>query len=298
MEGKGEAYGPKFTKGNVVGCGWNIKDGIVFFTMDGDYLGDAFKNVYGTFYPFVGANSRGASIYVNFGQDHFRFNFSKLPQVNATNDKERTGQIGHMAYSFASESILLIRHLLQYPKWKSSIISSLSVSLENIPSILKTLTSFKDSQLSERPEKPSPRTTPLKNGLRDSGNFDRISRESFNQSTFATPLVLQTNPIEIFPPSLSYSNVCKLVASLSVLGKQKQQIFSLILIFLFLGANIESVRVGALVEIETEGIEEKEKGVVIDYSSSNPNAIVFLKSEQSTKSFKVTSLRPVPAVHI
>ena len=40
MEGRGESYGLAFTKGDVVGCGWNIKEGIVFFTKNGKYLGN------------------------------------------------------------------------------------------------------------------------------------------------------------------------------------------------------------------------------------------------------------------
>jgi hypothetical protein len=58
-KGRGIAYGPEFTTNDVVGCGWNIRQGIVFFTLNGQYLGTAFKNVHGKFYPVVGVNSPG-----------------------------------------------------------------------------------------------------------------------------------------------------------------------------------------------------------------------------------------------
>ena len=81
----------------------------------------------------------------------------------------------------------------------------------------------------------------------------------------------------MFPSSLHYGNFCKVVASLSILG-----------------ANIEGIRVGAQVEID--GYEEKESGVVIEYSSSNENAVVFLKTEQNIRVLKVSSLKPISVI--
>lgn len=60
----GEQYGPTFSTGDVVGCGWDVRNGLVFFTKNGKHLGTAFKNVYGKLFPCVGVNSRGASIQV------------------------------------------------------------------------------------------------------------------------------------------------------------------------------------------------------------------------------------------
>lgn len=42
LEGHGESYGPTFTKDDVIGCGWNLKDGNVFFTKNGKNLGKTF----------------------------------------------------------------------------------------------------------------------------------------------------------------------------------------------------------------------------------------------------------------
>jgi hypothetical protein len=39
-EGRGESYGTKFGKNDVIGCGWNVKEGTIFFTKNGKYLGN------------------------------------------------------------------------------------------------------------------------------------------------------------------------------------------------------------------------------------------------------------------
>mmetsp|Transcript_29595 Transcript_29595/g.28796 ORF Transcript_29595/g.28796 Transcript_29595/m.28796 type:complete len:189 (-) Transcript_29595:865-1431(-) len=41
----GDEYGPKFEKGDVVGCGLIISRKQIFFTINGRYLGTAFSNV-------------------------------------------------------------------------------------------------------------------------------------------------------------------------------------------------------------------------------------------------------------
>lgn len=57
ISGKGEPYGSRFGREDVVGCGMNIKKGILFFTKNGEYLGVASKNVRGRFIPTVGVLS-------------------------------------------------------------------------------------------------------------------------------------------------------------------------------------------------------------------------------------------------
>lgn len=38
-------YGPQFNIGDVVGCGWDIRGKSLYFTYNGQYLGNAFANV-------------------------------------------------------------------------------------------------------------------------------------------------------------------------------------------------------------------------------------------------------------
>ena len=39
----GQAYGPTFTTGDVIGCGLNLMDGSCFYTKNGHHLGIAFQ---------------------------------------------------------------------------------------------------------------------------------------------------------------------------------------------------------------------------------------------------------------
>ena len=41
--GTGQAYGPTFTTGDVIGCGLNLIDGSCFYTKNGIHLGAAFS---------------------------------------------------------------------------------------------------------------------------------------------------------------------------------------------------------------------------------------------------------------
>ncbi|RKP20301.1 SPRY-domain-containing protein, partial [Rozella allomycis CSF55] len=71
--GTGKAYGPNFTTGDVVGCGINFINNTCFFTKNGVYLGIAFNNVKGLFYPSIGLRTPGEIIESNFGQKPFCF---------------------------------------------------------------------------------------------------------------------------------------------------------------------------------------------------------------------------------
>lgn len=72
FHGRGRAlkrFGPSFGFGDVVGCGLNYSSGEIFFTLNGNHLGTAFKNVDATqmtLHPTVGIDAK-ASVSFNFG---------------------------------------------------------------------------------------------------------------------------------------------------------------------------------------------------------------------------------------
>ena len=109
---------PLIRPNDVVGCGWNPNEGTVFFTKNGKYLGTAFKNVYGTFYPAIGVQLLDSklltssqldgvtsdvvtSISVNFGQIPFLFEINEL-LATVDDPEHRSGKTGQRAFSFAS----------------------------------------------------------------------------------------------------------------------------------------------------------------------------------------------------
>ncbi|CAG8555524.1 11172_t:CDS:2 [Paraglomus brasilianum] len=75
--GRGTEFGPKFTTGDVIGCGINFFDGTAFYTKNGIHLGIAFRDVMGEFYPMIGLRSFLETVEANFGQDKFVFDIDK-----------------------------------------------------------------------------------------------------------------------------------------------------------------------------------------------------------------------------
>ncbi|PVU96602.1 hypothetical protein BB561_001076 [Smittium simulii] len=73
--GHGTSYGPKFTTGDVIGCGMNFITHEAFFVKNGVFLGVAFKDLNPSFplYPSVGMRTPGEKIKANFGQNPFVF---------------------------------------------------------------------------------------------------------------------------------------------------------------------------------------------------------------------------------
>ncbi|KAI8141164.1 concanavalin A-like lectin/glucanase domain-containing protein [Fennellomyces sp. T-0311] len=73
--GTGKTYGPRFTTGDIIGCGINMANKTAFYTKNGTYLGVAFKSLKTSMslYPCVGLRTVGEHVTVNFGQDPFVF---------------------------------------------------------------------------------------------------------------------------------------------------------------------------------------------------------------------------------
>ena len=67
-----EPYSKPFgDSGDVIGCGWDLRSGEVFFTKNGVHLGAAFQDVCGELYPAVAVRNKHIRVRVNFGQQPF-----------------------------------------------------------------------------------------------------------------------------------------------------------------------------------------------------------------------------------
>eukprot|EP01117_Protostelium_nocturnum_P003896 TRINITY_DN1515_c0_g1_i1.p1 TRINITY_DN1515_c0_g1~~TRINITY_DN1515_c0_g1_i1.p1 ORF type:complete len:460 (-),score=161.07 TRINITY_DN1515_c0_g1_i1:59-1438(-) len=64
----GEAYGPVYGEGDVIGVGYNPGQGNVFFTKNGKHVGVAFSGKKHVFFPCIGSDGH-AEISINFGDN-------------------------------------------------------------------------------------------------------------------------------------------------------------------------------------------------------------------------------------
>jgi len=74
-------YGKPFGPGDTVGCGIDLICGLVFFTLNGQFIDVAFQIQFGhksALYPTVGVDT-AHSIHFNFGTKPFKFDLSVLP---------------------------------------------------------------------------------------------------------------------------------------------------------------------------------------------------------------------------
>lgn len=78
-DGRGNPFGPTFTTGDVIGCGYNIVEGKCFFTKNGLNLGKAFDDIPSNtlLYPTIGLKTPGEEIRANFGQEDFVYDIEQ-----------------------------------------------------------------------------------------------------------------------------------------------------------------------------------------------------------------------------
>ncbi|KAI9007974.1 concanavalin A-like lectin/glucanase domain-containing protein [Phycomyces nitens] len=78
-------YGPKFSTGDIIGCGVDFRDMTAFYTKNGVHLGTAFKNITGNIlYPFVGFKTKGEKIRANFGSQKYKYDIEQYIKSERT----------------------------------------------------------------------------------------------------------------------------------------------------------------------------------------------------------------------
>jgi hypothetical protein len=78
--GFGKVWGPTYTTGDVIGCGINFSVGQLFFTKNGEFLGNAtttkklcYRDQY---YAIAAMHSIGSAVAINFGTEDFVFDIA------------------------------------------------------------------------------------------------------------------------------------------------------------------------------------------------------------------------------
>ncbi|XP_054164353.1 ran-binding protein 9-like [Oppia nitens] len=76
--GTGQPYGPTFTTGDIIGCGYNLILGNCFYTKNGLNLGVAFSDLPNVpLYPTVGLQTPGEEVEANFGMQPFCYDIEE-----------------------------------------------------------------------------------------------------------------------------------------------------------------------------------------------------------------------------
>ncbi|CAJ1978226.1 unnamed protein product [Sphenostylis stenocarpa] len=76
--GKGEAFGPTYTSGDVVGAGINYASQEFFFTKNGQVVGSVYNDMKGPLFPTIAVHSQNEEVHVNFGQKPFTFDLKEF----------------------------------------------------------------------------------------------------------------------------------------------------------------------------------------------------------------------------
>jgi len=80
---KGDSFGPKFKQSDIIGCGYYFSKNSIFYTLNGKFLGWAFRSVeYGNYYATISLHSLNEQVTVNFGRKNFLFDLEGFYIVN------------------------------------------------------------------------------------------------------------------------------------------------------------------------------------------------------------------------
>lgn len=103
--GTGQPYGPIFTTGDVIGCGYNIVENNCFFTKNGLNLGIAFTDLPNIpLYPTIGLQTPGEKVKANFGLEPFCYDIED--DMRALRQRITAN---------------IINHPVKYAEWQSAI---------------------------------------------------------------------------------------------------------------------------------------------------------------------------------
>ncbi|KAF9886410.1 hypothetical protein FE257_011442 [Aspergillus nanangensis] len=149
-QGQGRQYGPTFGANDTVGCGVNFSTGCAFFTKNGVFLGNAFRDLRNVkLYPSVGMKKQPpVHLAANFGQQPFMFDIDGLVK------KEKS--------SIHSEIRATSTESLQPPLDESSLLQELVAQFLAHDGYVETARAFAEEVAAESAALKSGHQEPLK----------------------------------------------------------------------------------------------------------------------------------------
>ncbi|KAL8225684.1 hypothetical protein R6Q57_018241 [Mikania cordata] len=130
-QGKGEAFGPTYTTGDIVGGGIDYASHKFFFTKNGQVVGTVEKDVKGPLYPTVGVHSQNEEVSVNFGKDPFVFD---IKAYEATQRAKQNTLIERISIPQAA-SYGIVRSYLQHYGYEETLNVFDEASQTSVPPI-------------------------------------------------------------------------------------------------------------------------------------------------------------------
>lgn len=78
-------------------------------------------------------------VQVNFGQMPFLYDTSQLPSTVMDQEEVEVHSSSRTAFSFASESVSLLRHLLGKKNWREHMLQIMTNVINSTPSVVRTM---------------------------------------------------------------------------------------------------------------------------------------------------------------
>ena len=80
---KGDSFGSKFKQRDIIGCGYYFSKNSIFYTLNGKFIGFAFKNVeLNNYFATISLHNLNDRVEVNFGKKNFIFDLEGFFIVN------------------------------------------------------------------------------------------------------------------------------------------------------------------------------------------------------------------------